>query len=131
MSTIARRVIPMTLAALLAATLTARAQSRPTEKTLFVFSGNEDGSNPWGGLAIDKSENLYGTTVTGGSTANGVVFQLTHSPGTWKETVIHNFLGPDGSGPVGNVAIDAQENIYGTTESGGLSRQSRRRWKLG
>ena len=46
------------------------------EKVLWGFNGT-DGSDPEGSLILDSAGNLYGTTWTGGSTTNGVVYQVT------------------------------------------------------
>jgi uncharacterized repeat protein (TIGR03803 family) len=48
-----------------------------TETLLHSFTGGSDGSNPYGGLAIDGAGNLYGTANEGGTTGKGVVFQIT------------------------------------------------------
>ncbi len=37
-----------------------------------------------------------------------------------KETVLHNFTDtPDGSYPLGSLAVDSRGNLYGTTQNGG------------
>lgn len=46
------------------------------EKVLWSFNGT-DGAVPYGGLILDTSSNLYGTTQLGGSYGNGVVFEVT------------------------------------------------------
>jgi uncharacterized repeat protein (TIGR03803 family) len=61
--------------------------------------------------------NLYGTTGGGGSTdIYGEIFNITPS-GTL--TVMHSFLGADGSFSVGGVIQASDGNFYGTTEEGG------------
>ena len=50
-------------------------QASWAETTLWQFSG-PDGSEPYNGLAADKSGVLYGTTNVGGSTNMGTVFSL-------------------------------------------------------
>jgi uncharacterized repeat protein (TIGR03803 family) len=67
---------------------------------------------------------LYGTAVTGGSGGCeggcGVVYKLTHSNGTWNQTVIYAFTGADdGSGPGARVTVDRSGNVYGMTPTGG------------
>ena len=47
-----------------------------TEKVLWSFNGI-DGAQPNGSLILDSAGNLYGTTAGGGSSGNGVVFQVT------------------------------------------------------
>jgi len=46
--------------------------------TLYCFpsSGDESEGNPQGGLVIDASNNLYGTTQQGGQYGDGMVFTL-------------------------------------------------------
>ena len=44
---------------------------------LYTFSGGSDGCIPAGNLVFDKKGNLYGGTVLGGTTGNGVIFELT------------------------------------------------------
>jgi uncharacterized repeat protein (TIGR03803 family) len=96
------------------------------EIVLYSFSGGVDGKNPYGGVILDGSGNLYGTTVSGGSggvcsgDGCGVVFKLTNNNGRWTESVLYNFTGGnDGSGPGGGVVFDKAGNLYGTTPDGG------------
>jgi hypothetical protein len=89
------------------------------EKTLYTFTGGNDGANPWGGLAVSGG-NLYGSAAFGGTVGCGVVFEMKLTNGKWKESVIHSFASvPDGCTADGNVAADASGNIYGTTQNGG------------
>jgi len=66
--------------------------------------------------------NFYGTAYSGGTFNGGVVYKLTPSG---KYTVIHNFCAfgtdscPGGTYPT-NVVQDAQGNLFGTTQSGGV-----------
>ncbi len=46
-----------------------------TESVLYSFMGGADGALPEDGLILDKSGNLYGTTL-GGGTTGGVVFEI-------------------------------------------------------
>src|ERR1700676_1594716 len=93
--------------------------STGTTTVLHNFTGNPDGSTPYGALVIDSSGNLYGTTIQGGTSNLGTVFKTT-STGT--TTVLHNFTGnPDGSTPYGALVIDSSGNLYGTTIQGGTS----------
>jgi uncharacterized repeat protein (TIGR03803 family) len=47
-----------------------------TATILHSFGGTEDGSRPAGGLILDGSGNLYGTTSAGGSHGDGIVFEI-------------------------------------------------------
>jgi uncharacterized repeat protein (TIGR03803 family) len=64
-----------------------------TEKVLHSFN-YPNAVTPWGGLTIDFSGNLYGTTSASGAYGAGTVFELTPKPGGgWSEKVLHNFNG--------------------------------------
>jgi uncharacterized repeat protein (TIGR03803 family) len=70
---------------------------------------------------LDSAGNVYGSGTSGGSGGAGVVFELTPSGGGWNFITLHDFNGPDGDEPGGNLAFDAQGNLYGCTEYGGRS----------
>jgi len=97
------------------------------ESTIYSFTSLANGSQPQGGVALDKAGNVYGTTQIGGSGSPfgyGVVFKLT-PPGAgqtaWTETVLYRFKGgSDGDGPDASLVLDAAGNLYGTTVAGGL-----------
>jgi uncharacterized repeat protein (TIGR03803 family) len=95
-----------------------------TYKVLHSFD-NGDGAYPVGGLIMDASGNLYGTTSGGGQANNGygTVFELVNSSGTYTETILHNFMnnGVDGYLPMAGVIMDASGNLYGTTLDGGAN----------
>jgi len=88
------------------------------ETVLYSFTGTGgDGENPYGGLVRDAQGNLYGTTVNGGTSGKGTVFELDT---TGKETVLHSFTdAPDGALPKAGLVQDTQGNLYGTTSLGG------------
>ena len=98
------------------------------EPVLHSFSGS-DGSIPKGGLIRDQNGVLYGTTQEGGVFGFGTVFSLST---TGSLTTLYSFAGgtSDGEYPYGGVVRDANGNIYGTTESGGLFGLGTV-WKLG
>jgi uncharacterized repeat protein (TIGR03803 family) len=86
-----------------------------TEMVLHSFT-DKDGSHPLAGLIFDQAGNLYGTTLFGGRSHSGVVFQLTLSGGAWKETVLHSFTGRnDGIDPEASLIMDQNGVLYGTT----------------
>jgi uncharacterized repeat protein (TIGR03803 family) len=94
------------------------------EKELHSFTGGNDGSNPWAGLIFDTDGNLYGTTSAGGSSGDGVVFELKSTSGGWKETVLHSFSNSSvakGFTPAAGVTFDPHGNLYGTTSGGGVT----------
>jgi uncharacterized repeat protein (TIGR03803 family) len=86
------------------------------ETVLYTFTGGADGRNPYGGLILDSTGNLYGTTVNGGS-GYGVVFKLDPAG---QETVLYTFTGgADGCNPYAGLIFDSAGNLYGTTQFGG------------
>jgi len=93
-----------------------------TETVLYRFAGGSDGETPLAGLVFDHAGNLYGTTLFGGITNAGTVFQLTPpvtQGGAWTEMVLHTFgRGNDGLDPQAGLIVDNRGTLYGTTISG-------------
>ncbi|HEV3305622.1 MAG TPA: choice-of-anchor tandem repeat GloVer-containing protein [Candidatus Sulfotelmatobacter sp.] len=86
------------------------------ERVLHAFTTGRDGAEPWGGVTLDSSGNLFGTTSGGGADGYGVVFEFVRSGNEWQERVIHSFTNAeDGSQPFGNLIFDSLGNLYGTT----------------
>ena len=48
-----------------------------TYSSLYDFTGGDDGKFAYGGVTVDASGNLYGTTLRGGLTLQGVVWTIT------------------------------------------------------
>ena len=100
-----------------------------TETLLYSFAGGAtDGEYPvYSPLVLDAAGHVYGTTEYGGSSCNcGTVFELTKSGSTWKETILHSFLGSsqkDGYFPQAGLSFDTAGNLYGTTQYGGVNNQ--------
>jgi uncharacterized repeat protein (TIGR03803 family) len=73
-------------------------------------------------ITMDAEGNLYGATEGDGYGA-GSVFKLSPAgdgdPWSYTYTDLHDFSGPDGLAPVASVVLDADGNLYGTTEWGG------------
>ena len=91
-----------------------------TEKVLYSFTGGADGSLAVAGLTIDKTGNLYGTTLAGGASGYGDVFTLAPGKnGRWTFTTILSFDQADGESPDGVLIIDSAGNLYGATSGGG------------
>jgi uncharacterized repeat protein (TIGR03803 family) len=86
------------------------------ETVLHNFGSSGDGFASYSGLVIDKSNRLFGTTLYGGNSDNGAVFEVERVNGVWQESVIHSFERiNDGFNPYGPVAIDSAGNLYGMT----------------
>jgi uncharacterized repeat protein (TIGR03803 family) len=76
------------------------------------------------GLVIDANGNLFGNTEAGGNAENaGVIFELSPKGKQFGETVLYTFCSltdcADGAAPRAAPALDAQGNLFGTTEYGG------------
>jgi uncharacterized repeat protein (TIGR03803 family) len=93
------------------------------EKVIHDFTGGPGGYGPVGGMVFDAAGNLYGGTNQGGVYGCGVVFELSpQADGSWTYTVLHQFLANnDGCAPEGNLILDAEGNLYGTTVAGGAN----------
>ena len=92
-----------------------------TAQMLYSFTGQSDGSTPEGGLIMDSSGNLYGTTAYAPG-YNGTVFELSPvAGGGWNFQTLYSL--PLGSGvpggPLDALAMDGGGNLYGTTYYGG------------
>jgi uncharacterized repeat protein (TIGR03803 family) len=111
-------------------TRAASAMSPWIKTVLYHFAGGTDGSAPLSKVVFDAAGNIYGTTTNGGinnySCNNiyglvgcGTVYKLTHSNGSWTETLLHEFnINEEGAAPYSEVAFDTAGNIYGTTYFG-------------
>jgi uncharacterized repeat protein (TIGR03803 family) len=84
-------------------------------------AGPSDGAFPnYGGVAIDASGNLYGSTTGGGPRYQyGTVFELAPD-GTISLLYSFQCLS-DGCQPEGGVTLDSSGDIIGTATSGGVS----------
>ena len=75
---------------------------------------------PSGGLFMDKLGNIFGTTRFGGDsscqTGCGTLFKLNQAG---VLSVVHRFVGPEGTQPFGPLVQDAAGNLYGVTQVGG------------
>jgi uncharacterized repeat protein (TIGR03803 family) len=94
--------------------------SAGSEAVVYSFSGGVDGSKdgafPYAPLTQGPDGNLYGTTLYGGASSTGTVFQLTPAG---EEKVIYSFGKiPDGNYPL-TMILASDGNFYGFTEAGG------------
>jgi uncharacterized repeat protein (TIGR03803 family) len=107
---------------------TAIALPAQTLTTLYSFcslSGCPDGADPYAGLVQATNGDLYGTTVSGGTSGtntNGTVFKIT--PGGTL-TTLYSFCSStnctDGADPYAGLVQAANGNFYGTTYYGGTN----------
>jgi uncharacterized repeat protein (TIGR03803 family) len=82
-----------------------------TESLLHSFGGAGDGSYPDGAVTlIPSTGDFYGTTESGGSSGNGVIYKLA-AGGKYK--VLHSFAANEGSFVRGRL-IRNKGNFYGT-----------------
>jgi uncharacterized repeat protein (TIGR03803 family) len=90
-----------------------------TEHVLYRFTGGSDGRNPWAGLIMDSTGNLYGTTMNGSSLGAGTVFELSPpAQGGWTETVLHTFgKAGDGANPIADLTFGLHGAIFGTAQN--------------
>jgi uncharacterized repeat protein (TIGR03803 family) len=94
-----------------------------TPTTLASFNGS-NGANPGpGSLVIDAYGDLFGTTLSGGASNDGTVFEILNTPFGYDPTptTLVSFSGPDGSEPAGGLFADTDGNLFGTTLLGGAN----------
>lgn len=91
------------------------------ETILHTFSRDGDvGGFPKGRLTMDRFGNLYGATwmINLKSHISGALFEII--AGTRAAKTLHVFAGGrDGDTPNGDLAVDREGNLYGTTQFGG------------
>jgi uncharacterized repeat protein (TIGR03803 family) len=99
------------------ALLATAAWAASTTRLIYSFAGNADGEYTDTELAIDSASNLYGTSVQGGKSGAGTVFQVTPAG---VHTVLYSFTGgTDGGEPYKGVTLGPDGNLYGTAVTGG------------
>jgi hypothetical protein len=96
--------------------LAPHANGKWSETVIFRFQSSGTGFWPFGGVIVDNSGNLYGTTASGGAHYNnGNAFVLQPNASGWIESVLYNFGGRYGS-PQSGLVRDAK-NLYGAADS--------------
>ena len=88
---------------------------------ILAFPGEVGGNEPLSPVVMDATGNLYGTTIRGGGSKNGIIFQLVkNADGSWMEKILHQFTGgKDGSWPDQGLILDDSGNLYGTARYDG------------
>jgi uncharacterized repeat protein (TIGR03803 family) len=89
--------------------LTQSAQAQ-TFNVIYAFTGEQNGVNPHGNMAMDGEGNLYGVA--------GAIFELKHSPSGWIYKTLYPSWLP-GDGDPNGVVIGPDGSLYGTTFDGG------------
>ncbi|MEO6328911.1 MAG: choice-of-anchor tandem repeat GloVer-containing protein [Ginsengibacter sp.] len=83
------------------------------------FATNESGSNVSANLIQASDGKLYGISVNGGSSGNGVIFSIDTS--SYAYTKVKDFDNNNGANPFGTLIQTADGKLYGTTVNGGNS----------
>jgi uncharacterized repeat protein (TIGR03803 family) len=87
---------------------------------LHSFTGGGGGNGPQGALVL-SGKTLFGTTIYGGSSANGTVFAVDIDGTGFR--ILYSFTStgyPDGAGPVAGLVLSG-DTLYGTAYRGGYS----------
>ena len=103
-------------------------------KRIRTGSGTIENCSAWSRRALTKmcererpqTRYVFGTTGEGGPSNLGTVFKLTppaNGQSQWTETVLHGFTGNDGAEPGASVIFRTPRVLFGTTASGGLSKE--------
>jgi uncharacterized repeat protein (TIGR03803 family) len=93
-----------------------------TPATLVSFD-NTNGANPVAGLIADANGNLFGTTMAGGASGDGTVFEIVKISGGYASTptTLVSFNNTNGAVPIAGLVTDANGDLFGTTLVGGAS----------
>jgi len=78
------------------------------------------GQGIFGEPTLDAAGNLYGVRQSGGAHDEGQLFEMMPNNGSWTYVDLHDFTSQEGYFSYGAVVFDANGNIYGTSEAGGL-----------
>ena len=91
--------------------------------TILVSFNGTNGSQPAGNLISDATGDLFGTTVAGGASGKGTVFEIPKTATGYASipTTLASFSGANGGTLWGSLIADATGNLFGTTSSGGAN----------
>ncbi|QZN99332.1 choice-of-anchor tandem repeat GloVer-containing protein [Chenggangzhangella methanolivorans] len=98
------------------------ASAAPELTTLFAFTDGVTGEHPWAAPILGPDGALYGVTIDGGASDDGVVYRLTPQEAgkPWKYKALHEFRGGrDGADPIAGLAMGPSGALYGVTSAGG------------
>jgi uncharacterized repeat protein (TIGR03803 family) len=84
-----------------------------TYTVLHTFTGGADGASPFLGVTESGGDrDLYGATVSGGTSGQGMVYKLDTAVGAYM--VLYTVTGgTDGGNPLAGVILDSAGNLYG------------------
>jgi uncharacterized repeat protein (TIGR03803 family) len=91
--------------------------SQWVEQTLYSFRGTDDGGTPVSAPLVDASDNLIGTTCSGGTPFGGTAYELSPMGNNWSFTLLQSFSHL--SCPWPSLTKDNAGNLYGVTVNGG------------
>jgi len=93
-----------------------------TPIVLANFTGSA-ATGPIGGLAIDANGDLFGSTSGGGTNSDGTIFEIQNTATGYAATpaVLVNLSVADGFYIEDGLVLDANGDLLGTTEEGGLA----------
>ena len=94
-----------------------------TPTALVNFSIFISGAVPIGGLIADADGNLFGTTLEGGDSGVGDVFEIAKTSSGYASTpnTLIIFDSNDGAYPLASLIADANGDLFGTTQYGGAA----------
>jgi uncharacterized repeat protein (TIGR03803 family) len=96
----------------------APAGSGYTESVVHAFVGRDGCKDPYGGVLLDQTGALYGTTSFGGEHERGCVYKLTPS-GTRYRATVHSFEPKGPETPDTPLVAGPSGMLYGTSDNGG------------
>ena len=90
--------------------------------TYNLVAGFSGYAGPRDAPTMDANGNIFLTNLNTGPEQAGSVYKLTPGSGGWTVTDLYDFNGAStGAAPFGNIALDAEGNVYGTTTLGGTN----------
>jgi len=81
---------------------------------LYRFKGGSDGYGTYGGLTIDSSGALYGTTAEGGAHGAGTAYKLTPTKSGYEKSTLFSFPRSHDAEPVASLLLGKRGALYGT-----------------
>ena len=116
------RIIRLTCSLIFALSGVLSGGTTASAQTLTTVTSMTDGQNPWGSLVADANGNLFGTAELGGA-GYGTVFEIAKTSSGYASTptTLVIFDNTNGAYPFAGLIIDANGNLFGTTQQGGAN----------